>query len=432
MTGPRWEYKENQATSNVYSVMIITEKQPLIIDATDIQEVYFIEDIFKQCLIGKISFLDRSGLMEFASFSGAEKIAIVYSVGRSERTLLFDIWKVGKIQQAASVKREQEQLLQIVFIDPFYSQYTLTRYSRSFVNEKVSDIVQHILNKMMFYEDSGVTYNIEQTSNKMDFVMPYWTPRQALGYLGKRARGVDTGDSGYLLFNNTQNEKTGIKINFVSLNYLFGDFGRTLDGTQYRMASMDSTNKNVILEWWITGMDRTSNVRLKGGNWKGYDFSRKKLLSEVLEYQDAMERSILLGRQSLYGPIDNSDTYITVTGESDEDQLENFAYTEWVKRYSMQQVVNIVCEGDENRYAGQIIEIEWPSHLREQVFNEPLQGKYLIKSITHTFNSGKEFPYTQRLVLLKNAYHQMQTDWLLPSKLINITTSEKAPTIISR
>jgi len=430
--GPNWKYNQNQADSRVYSAMIITEREPLLIENTYIQEMYFVEDIFKQCLIGKISFLDRGGLMEFASFSGAEKIAIIYSVGESDRTLLFDIWKIGKIQQAASSKREQEQLMEIIFVDPFYTSYILTRYSRSFTNQKISDIVKYTLDKMMFYEDSGATYNIEQTSNSMDYVMPYWTPRQSLGYLAKRARGTDTGEGGYLCYNNTKNDKTGLRVNFVSLNYLFADIERTLDPQQYRMADMDSTNRNVILEWWITGMDKTSQVRLKGGTWKGYDFARKKLLDEELQYKSAMERTTILGRQSLFGPIDDPTTYVTVTGESNEDTLSNFAYTEWVKRYSMQQVVNIIVQGDENRFAGQMIQIEWPSRLKEQGFNEALQGKFLIKSVTHTFSSGKEFPYTQRLVLLKNGYHNMETEWLLPSKIINTTKYDKAPTIIRR
>lgn len=429
--GPKWQYDQNKADSKVYSAMIITEREPLLIENTYIQEMYFIEDIFKQCIVGKISFLDRGGLQEFASFSGAEKIAIIYSVGESNRTLLFDIWKVGKIQQAASSKREQEQLMEILFVDPFYTPYILTRYSRSF-SGKISETVRYILDKMMWYEDSGVSYTIEETSNDMNFVMPYWTPRQALGYLGKRSRGIDTGEGGYLCYNNTANEKKGLRVNFVSLNYLFGDVARTLDPQQYRMADKDSANRNVILEWWMTGMDKTSNVRLKGGTWKGYDFTRKKLLDEELQYKDAMEKTVILGKQSLFGPISDPTSFIMVAGEDNEDSLANYAYAEWIKRYSMQQVVNIIVQGSEHRFAGQMIQIEWPSRLKEQGFNESLQGKYLIKSVTHTFGSGKEYPYTQRLVLLKNGYHSMETEWLLPSKRINITKSEKTPIIITR
>jgi hypothetical protein len=285
----------------------------------------------------------------------------------------------------------------------------------------------------MLLEGSGITYNIEETSNSMDFVMPIWTPRQSLSYLAKRARGVDTGDSGYICYNNTKNEKTGLRVNFVSLNYLFGDYEKTLDPQQYRMADKNSANRNVILEWWMSGMDKTSNVVLKGGSWKGYDFSRKKLLSEDIQYKDAMERTILLGKRSLYGSINNPNSHIGMTGESDEDMLKNFAYTEWVKRYSMQQVVNIIVQGNENRSAGNMIEIEWPSRLQDtQVFNETLKGKYLIKSVTHSFDASREYPYTQRLVLLKNAYHNMETNRLLPAKKINASVSGKSQKIIIR
>jgi hypothetical protein len=69
MTEPRKEYPTDYKKSGtvtlkkkVFSVMIITEKEPLILNNGDINEFYFIEDIFKFCMVGSITFNDRYNL----------------------------------------------------------------------------------------------------------------------------------------------------------------------------------------------------------------------------------------------------------------------------------------------------------------------------------------------------------------------------------
>jgi hypothetical protein len=429
---PQRQYNENQQTQGVFSAILVTERNTLIIPATDIAELYFVEDMFKQCMVGKIKFIDRVGLQEFAAFSGSEKINIVYSVERKTKNLVFDIWKVGKISEMSAAKREQQSFIEITFVDPFFAPYTIKRYSRSFVDMKVSEIIRYILETMMFMSDSGAEFEIEESLNRMSFVMPYWTPRQALLYLLPRARSARTGEGGYITFNNTNSDKVNLKSNILSLNYLFSDALNTLDPTTYKMEDKDSSSRNTILEWYMTGVDRNSNSKIKGMTFNGYDFTKKKILTNTLEYSDGVERSILLGKNSLYGPIDDPNSYIMTTAEPSEDRLDNIIYTNWVKRYSKQNVLNLIVEGDENRYAGQMIEIEWPSRLQQEVFNQSLRGKYLIMSITHSFGARNKFPYVQRLTLLKNAYHNMESEWLVPASKINRTGSNGRTIIIKR
>lgn len=417
----RWEYKQQQLKKGVFSIMLIMEKNPIIIDADALISCYFVEDIFKNCMVGKLVFQDRYGLQEFGSFTGNEKVVIIYGVSKSDRQVVFDIWKVNKMDQMDQGARRQEaSLIELTFIDTFFPALNLKKYSRSFVDEITTDSVKWILNKMVFVEDTFAQINMEDSSTRMDFVMPYWTPKVAINYLLKRSRGVTTGDSGYLYYNNTDDEKVGISINVYTMNYLLADVNKTLDPNIYVMDSKDLTYKNKILEYTMTGLDRNSNAKIRGGSWKGYNFNRKKLLRQDLEYSDAVSRTMLLGKSSLYGPIDDVSSTISFPGDMSQDILENVSYSEWCKRYNMQYIVNITVEGDESRFAGQHIQIAWPSYLKEQKFNSPLQGKYMIKSVTHHFGPGKSFPYVQRLVLIKNAYHEMNTKWLVPAVKKNI------------
>jgi len=60
--------------------------------------------------------------------------------------------------------------------------------------------------------------------------------------------------------------------------------------------------------------------------------------------------------------------------------------------------------GGASRYAGQKINVFWPSVDLKEVYNSMDSGMYLIKSITHQFSPMKAPLYTQVLVLIKNAY----------------------------
>ena len=175
----------------------------------------------------------------------------------------------------------------------------------------------------------------------------------------------------------------------------------------------------------MTGLDRNSNTKIRGGSWKGYNFFRKKLIEQDLTYSEGIDRTILLGGTSLYGKIDDIASNISITGEPNQDLLKNFSYSEWAKRYNMQYIVTITVEGNEKRFAGQHIQIAWPSYLKQEKFNKALQGKYMIKSVTHHFGPGQNYQYIQKLVLIKNAYHKMDSSYLMEAINKNITKGKQ-------
>jgi hypothetical protein len=414
----------------VYTVMLLTENGNAIFLNEDIYELYFIEDIYKFSMVGKIVFNDRYNFLEIGPFTGQEKIALIYGIGEDARTMIFDIWKVGKISQAGpGIQETAENLIEINFVDPFFPAFFLRRYSRSWADEKYSNIISDILNNMVFVKDSGFPLNVEESSNKTDFIIPYWTPKTALSYLGKRAKGKAGDTSGYLFFNNTVN---GLTTNAVTLNYLLLDKDKTLDKKPYRHQSSIVSDKNKILEWWINGIDRTSNSVLRGGWWRGFDFKTKKLLQVGNTYSESSSRNVMLGRKTLYSRMDDLYSSNVMEGDSSSDILSNVAFNDWAKRYNMQFILNLIVEGDDSRHAGQHIEIEWPGVQGNDKMNEALVGKYLIKSVTHNFSAGGFYPYRQRLVCIKNAYHNINSVLLHDSDITNLYTEKKDPNIVIR
>jgi hypothetical protein len=248
----------------------------------------------------------------------------------------------------------------------------------------------------------------------------------------RRAKGNESGTGGYLCFNNTVNT---FSHNLVSLNYLLLDLDRTLDPEVYKFDASQVFYKNKILEWWISGLDRNSNPRLRGGVWKGYDFGTKKLLNHEYTYSKGADSTVMLGRKTLYNKMDDILSSNVMIGESDYDVIDNISYNDWAKRYNMQFIVNLIVEGHEDRFAGQQINIEWPSWVRDLgnnvPFNDLLKGKYLIKSVTHSFDPGSTYYYKQRLVLIKNAYYNLKSRILYDSKITNLY-QEKVQQIVRR
>jgi len=419
-----------ELNKQIYDILIITENNQLIMNNSDILEFYFIEDINKFCMVGKMTFNDRYNIMEYGPFTGNEKISIIYAVGDNEpRKLVFDIWKVGKIQQIGTgINEGAENLITIQFVDPFYTGFAMRRFSRSWSNEYYSNIMEDILNNMVSFKSVGAPFQIEASSNKTDFVMPYWTPQMALRWLMRRAKGKITGTSGYICFNSTKENLTHY---LTTMNYLLDDQDKSLDPLKYTFAGNEVSGENKILEWWISGIDRSSWGCLRGGKWRGYDFSTKKLLDHEYLYSNGADETTCLGRKTLYNQIDDVSSGNLILGDNTDNVLGNIAYNDWAKDYNMQFIMNIVVQGHEKRYAGQQIEIDWPNAIRaigSTTTNDLLKGRYLIKSVTHYFAPGGTFPYKQRLVLIKNAYNQIESEILYKAKKINVFADKKSNT----
>jgi len=405
---------ELQQDTSIYNVQIIIGDKPIILDNDNIVSCFFIEDIFKHCMMGKLVFNDVHGFFEFGPFTGNEQIIITYGVN-FDKNVIFDIWKVGKITQTGITEPTAENMMEIQFVDPTYSSYTLRKYSRSWSDTTITTIMKYFIDHML---NITTPLNMEISKNKIDFVMPYWTTLQSMKYLGRRAKGSESNSSGYLVYNNTDNN--GFTTNVHTLNYLFDDIGKTLDSTLYKFEGSNVSETNKILELWINGLDKTSTKGLRGGTWKGYDINNKELLNKSYTYTEGIQNSVLLGKKSLYPNIDDSRTANIMLGESSLENLENVLYNDWVKKYCRQNVINIIVNGHEKRSAGKQIEIIWPSVSKSEKYNKGFGGRYLIKSVTHSFGPGRSSVYTQRMVLFKNAYNDLDLTSLVPATKTNI------------
>jgi hypothetical protein len=399
---------------SLFSVVMHLENASATIDNKDVYLLYFIEDIFSSCVAGKLEFSDPYGAFELGPITGNERITIIYGVGEEiERD--FTIYKINRVDQQSTYERAGMQVFELFFVDDMFYALNYQIFSRSWTDSKVSEIVADICTNFLGDPDFD---KFESSVETLDnFYSPYWTPREAIKWLMRRASGSGSGQAGYLFYNNVKGS------NFVTVDDILNS--RPIDDDAYVLKQSAEFTKNEIIYWSHLGIDTTSMRHVQGCTAKGYDSSTKTFVNNEHEYTDSISKHVLLGRFSIYPEIDNKLAIQNLDGNPDPFILGNINQYDFISRYNRQMLTQIVVPGrSKDRYCGGIIEIDWPSAVQSEKVNKMMKGYYLIKSITHQWAADQSPPYVQKMVLVKNAYTDADTVNVVP--LVKATKTNQA------
>jgi hypothetical protein len=435
MAKPTKDTERGNIHTGILQVKIVLDKDNVVsLRNEHIRECYFIEDIFTSCMTGRISFLDDFGMYEYGPFTGNEVVSIVY--GRSEtREVVFHILRVEKILSSASTGSQVSPYVVMDIADTTYEFFTSYRYSRSYETSlKHTDVVKHIIRNQVGWNDNKQLSIIPSTSELTEpFITPYWTPKMSIDWL--LARSYNKDDAGYLCYANTYNRHT---INVKPLTHLLSK-NNIMDQKSYKLEVSNGTDdpmelKNKILEWWVDGIDHTTTRPIRNSKYYGFDITEKKMRTHILNYDDGIKYTPVLGNYTLFENNYQGDgtryTGINFSnGEEQDIQMRKHSINDFVKRYCSQQLMNVMVLGNEKRYAGHQIFIDWGSvDQKSKTKNKIFDGAYLVKSITHDFiNESSPIGYIQRMVLIKNGFQTPSTRLLKKSKNINIAGGIKTP-----
>ena len=395
---------------DLFSVILVLEMGTVRIDNKDLIDCYFIEDIYSHSMVGKLVFNDVYGMWEAGPFTGHEKVYIVYGEETEKVTREFNIYKVNKISQLSNINISGDNTIDVTFTDNLFINLTKSRYSRSWTDTKISDIIEHIAKNMLDVDDFAQFESSNETLPY--FYMPYWTPLESINWLSKRASGSQSNTPGYLFYHNT------LGYNYVTLEKLLSTVLLLNTGTsyfyedeeKYFFETTDPSYRNKILGWKMYGLDSTGMNSIRGGHTLGYDFENKSLLDEGNTYVPMINNYTMLGRKTLFTDISNESMSYSMEGDNNIEALNNIYGNSFIKKYCLQQCLSITVRGSELRFAGAAIQIYWPSQTTNEIYNSMYDGTYLIKSITHSFKPYKNPAYRQKMVLIKNAF----TDSIYP------------------
>lgn len=407
-----FEKQENTAS---FSVTLSLDFGEITLDTNMIESFYFIEDILLHSVTGKIVFNDDHGLLEFGPITGNEQINIVYGE-QDDLEWSFNIYKMSKIERNRTTEEATSSKIEIFFVDKMFYPLNFLKFSRSWKDKKITDIVDDISTNML-----GITKwdKKEASSEILDyFYMPYWTCASSIQWLLKRATSVTSKSPDFLFYNNS------LGTNLVSLETLLSQKRRmTLDNDDgiYVFADPNMFLFNKILDWNISSLDSTSLKSLAGSTNFGYDSNRKRFLINKNTYKDLIEEHTILGTKTLFPDYSESRSNFNLMMEDTERKLRTINRNKWNKLYDKQQTLEITVRGHENRYCGGMIEIQWPSKEEiKNIYNKNLSGFYLVKSITHHFSGSSTPSYLQKMTLIKNGYEESDAKILHSSTKKNI------------
>ena len=397
----------NNLSKTLAVTLINKDGDEFLLSTGTIENLYFIEDIYSFCMVGKLSFLDTGGIFEFGTFWGwdDEKIRITYGVPESSDIIKeYNIYKIAKQAPSTGSKMQTNNLVEVLFVSTSYYNWHYKQYSLSFKDKKISYILNHIMQHMI-----GEEFDTFEATNE---TIPYFytgllSPAENFKYLMERATGIETGKAGYVCFENS------VGWNLVSLPKIMNNSNELMEPEgKYVFSASNAWYQNNILSFEREGIDNSSRQQLSGGFRTGYDMLRKKNFTEEFTYKESrkdVEDSFMGDSQyPLFDPnITGQEKYIK-TGESDETFVKNIYNSNWIKQYSNQQLISIYLSGHEKRHAGGIIEIEWNSNMSEEL-NQNFTGKYFVKSVINYFYKEQKPFYNQKLVLMKNSYDRIIT-----------------------
>jgi len=405
-----------------FSVVITGGKQDCVLDNNDIYHVRLFEDIYSYCKTIHIVTKDTKALHEMLPIVGDEKVVVSYESllglsGYSSKEFTFNVLKVN----VNNYKDKNRHVVEIFGVDSNHKKLHSWKHTRSYSDACYTymDIARYILETIGEIE-LGEFENCPETLQY--FYNGLKTPIQCAQWLSSRCTSVATGVPGYLFYSCTKDNGTDL-LNVVTLEKLLQQ-GPSMPpyDSLYMVRSHNEYHINNIISYTINRPDKQNMRKLYGAYSLCWDIKRKKYIKVDLSYQEALTKFTCLGSKSLFAITDDTDLgeykpHININ-EDDEEILKNIYYGDWIKRYALQQTIQCTLEGHSDRYAGGMIEIKWPSADDDIQVDPNMVGLFLVKSITHQWTPLSKPVYLQKMVLIKNGYHESDPG-LVPAAKVN-------------
>jgi hypothetical protein len=409
----------------ILGVKIYTNNGDYIIGSDAIETLYFIEDIYSTSIMGKIKFIDTIGLLEFGPINGNERFEIKFGNTENDKyynTINLYGYKIKSIIPSSNTSVTTGSFIEMILVDDTFAKFHNRNWSKAWVDSYIHDIVEDIATNHV-----GVSFKqIEKTKEKISqFDTHLKTPAEGIQWLSERCSSSVHGQAGHLLYPFNDPDSTGYKYNFVSLETLLRQtklMDPVGDRNLYVFSDRNEQYQNKILNYSMSHVDYATLRTLAGAVYHGFDINRKKLLKREFTYKEAVSRFTILGKKTLFTNTITPDHHMTkIETYGNENMIDNLWFSRWIKQYCLQQTITLSVAGSEKRHAGGMIKIEWPSTDSVQgIINKQMNGKYLIKSVTHYFSKDFMPAYQQKLVCIKNGYQDSDNSTLIKSVNTNI------------
>jgi len=360
-------------------------------------------------ITGQIEILDTGGVFETLEMTGNEKFEITITVYEDDgveksKDLVFDIFNISSVP----TDNPKFNMYKFTLAEEGLNRLSDRRYSKSYKDESVSSILEDILKNQLGID----RYDIESTTNKIDFISPYWAPITSLRYLLRLAKG--TKGSGFIFFSNLKGEDNHeVQKNIVSLESLLAEPSKQGDSDIYylKMYHISPHYKNLIIDYKNVslGSKREQRKNFNGKTYLGVDFHKnKEILTSSKTLDDFISKSTFLGEATNVEKNKNEVlSEVTFRGYQTKDLLD-VESDYWFRMGSEKlNVREILCSGNFGRWAGKVIHIEEATDVTSDISSTHIQltGNWLIKKIVHVIQG--DLSYSQKITLIKDSFQEM-------------------------
>jgi hypothetical protein len=180
-------------------------------------DMSYYEDIYTFATSGHITIIDAQGFIELLQLTGSEFIEIDFGKIKNapnKNAQRFRVYKLGNRKPSGNNNSEPYTLY---FCSEELMLSEQTKLSKSYVGQKISDIVKDILVEKLKVNTKNIEV-VEETTGMYDFVIPRMKPFEAISWVSTYARPQRYGSTADMLFFETKNG-----FNFRSLQSMYKD-----------------------------------------------------------------------------------------------------------------------------------------------------------------------------------------------------------------
>lgn len=190
-----------------------------------VQRIDIYESIFDNTISGRITLLENIGLVEYLPIVGVETLAVAFEVEDSngDTKLFARSFRISKVHNQ-SFPRHDFRLYTMEFVTHEFVLSVGSRICRPYKQVTCTQAVRSILTQDLGLSPTSRPKLItqEETYDKIDVVIPNYTPLKAINHFAILAQTTDTKESNFLFF------ETLDGFHFTSIRKLIQDAPATL------------------------------------------------------------------------------------------------------------------------------------------------------------------------------------------------------------
>jgi hypothetical protein len=182
-------------------------------------EINYFEDIYSGAITGALILNDSNGFLNKLSFNGNEFLMLSFGKPGFNTRKISKVFKIYSVSDRQLAKEQNENYV-LNFCSEELSLSEQYKISKSYRNQKISDIVSDILLKQLLVKpEKFPVANIEETQGVRDIIIPNWKPFESINWLATQAisNSPKTQGSPYVFYENYYG------YNFKSIQSLFGN-----------------------------------------------------------------------------------------------------------------------------------------------------------------------------------------------------------------